>query len=199
VRDVLRTLRSEGFDVGLHGSYNSALADGMLARERSALEAAVGADVTTTRQHFLHWDIRATPHRQVRAGLRADSSIGFNRNLGYRAGTSLPFRFFDVEGEKRLDLLEVPLLVHDGALLRTDALELDVPLARDVIRQFVDTAAETHGLATLIFHPNNLEHEEYLDLFRYSLDYGVERGAWFASLRDVDEWWRAREERVLRP
>lgn len=197
VRDVVRTVRAEGFDVGLHGSYNSALAPGMLARERAMLEAALGEDVTTTRQHFLHWDIRTTPREQAHAGLRADSSLGFNRNLGYRAGTSLPFRFFDVEREEQLDLLELPLLVHDGGLLRTDALELDVALAREVIRQFVDTAAETNGVATLIFHPNNLERDDYLELFCFSLDYGLERGAWFASVRDVDEWWRAREARVL--
>ena len=198
VRDVVRTLRDEGFDVGLHGSYNSALAPGMLARERATLEAALDADVTTTRQHFLHWDVRTTPHEQAQAGLRADSSLGFNRNLGYRAGTSLPFRFYDVEREERLDLLELPLLVHDGALLRPDALELDVPLAREAIRQFIDTAAETNGVATLIFHPNNLERDDYLELFRFALDHGLERGAWFASVRDLDEWWRGREARVLR-
>lgn len=196
IGDVLRTLDGEGFDVGLHGSYNSALAPGLLAREKAALEAAAGFAVSTTRQHFVHWDVRTTPRLQAAAGFSADSTLGFNRNLGFRAGTSLPFRLFDLERDAELDLLEVPLLVHDGALLRPDALELDVELARETLRLFVDRVAEVGGVATLIFHPNNLERDDYLELFRTAIDYGVERGAWFASLRDVDRWWREREARL---
>src|SRR5581483_1647660 len=60
VADVVRSIDREGFEIGLHGSYNSALADGRLAREKAAIEAATGLHVTSTRQHFLHWDIRTT-------------------------------------------------------------------------------------------------------------------------------------------
>jgi hypothetical protein len=196
VADVVRTLHGEGFDVGLHGSYNSALAPGMLARERAALEAASGFDVTTTRQHFVHWDVRTTPRLQAEAGLRADSTLGFNRNLGYRAGTSLPFRHFDLDRGEPLDLVQVPFSVQDGALLRPDALELDVDLARRTIRRVVDTAAATGGVATFVFHPNNLERPDYLELFRATIDLGLGRGAWFASIRDLDRWWRGREARL---
>lgn len=197
VRDVIRALDDEGFDVGLHGSYNSALVPGLLAREKARLEAGAGVAVTTTRQHFVHWDVRVTPRLQAAAGLSADSSLGFNRNVGFRAGTSLPHRQFDLARGEALDLVQVPLIVHDGALLRPDALELDVGLARELLRRLVDTVAETGGVATLIFHPNNLEHDDYLDLFRFALDYGLERGAWFASVRDLDHWWRERAARVL--
>ena len=130
VADVIRTMDREGFDVGLHGSYNSALVDGLLASEKEALEHATGLTVTSTRQHFLHWDVRTTPRLQSDAGFSADSTIGFNRNIGLRTGTSLPFRWFDSARDSALDLVELPMLVHDGALLRADALELDVELAR---------------------------------------------------------------------
>ena len=52
------------------------------------------------------------------------------------------------------------------------------------------------GVATILFHPNSLERPEFLELFRDSIDYGLERGAWFASLRDLDAWWREREARL---
>ena len=117
IGDVMRTLRVEGFDVGLHGSYESARTPGVLERERATLEAAIGAPVETTRQHFLHWDVRWTPQLQEQAGLRADSSLGFNRTVGFRAGTSLPFRQFDVAADRALDVVEVPLAVQDAALL----------------------------------------------------------------------------------
>ena len=113
----MRTLADEGFDVGLHGSYRAGARPGALAAERDALEPRPASRSTTTRQHFLHWDVRWTPRFQEEAGFRVDSSLGFNRNAGYRAGTSLPFRQFDVATRTPLGLLEVPLVVQDGALL----------------------------------------------------------------------------------
>ncbi len=196
VRDVLRAVHHDGFDVGLHGSYNSALAPGRVAREKSALEAALGSEVTTTRQHFLHWDVRTTPRLQTEAGFRADSTLGFNRNLGFRAGTSLPHRVFDRERDTPLDLLELPLVIADAPLLREDGLELDVPHAKRALAQLVDVVAQLSGVATMVFHPNNLEDARHLELFEYALDYGLERGAWFASARQLDEWWREREQRL---
>ena len=195
IADVVRTLHGEGFDVGLHGSYNSALVPGLLAREKESLERQTGLQVTTTRQHFVHWDVRTTPRLQAAAGLAADSTLGFNRGLGYRAGTSLPFRQLDLEREEPLDLVEVPLILHDGALLRADALELDVSLARETIRHFLAAAAETAGVATMVFHPNNLERPEFLELYRFAIELGLELGGWFASVRDLDRWWRERERR----
>jgi hypothetical protein len=196
VKDVIRALHAEGFDVGLHGSYNSALVPGLLAREKASFEAATGLRATTTRQHFAHWAVRTTPGLQADAGFSADSTLGFNRDIGFRAGTSLPFRWFDAEREQSLDLLQVPLLAQDGALLRGDALALGAQLGGEVLREFIDRIAGVGGLVTLVFHPNNLEHADYLALFKAALDHGLERGAWFASLRDVDEWWRAREARL---
>jgi peptidoglycan/xylan/chitin deacetylase (PgdA/CDA1 family) len=196
VRDVVRTLQHEGFDVGLHGSYNSALVPGLLAGERRALEEAAGFPVSTTRQHFVHWDVRRTPRLQSEAGLSADSTLGFNRNLGFRTGTSLPHRLFDLDRGAPLDLVEVPLLVHDGALLRPDALELGRELGLATLTSFLDTVREVGGLATVIVHPNNLARDEYLALFEATIEYGLRHGAWFASVRDVDAWWREREARL---
>lgn len=196
IADVLRETAAAGFDVGLHGSYESALRPGLLEQERASLARSTGLEPTTTRQHFLHWDIRVTPRLQEEAGLTVDSSLGFNRSVGFRAGTSLPFRHFDLAANTRLDLLQIPFAVHDGALFRSDSLELDAGLGRETVRGLLDAIADNAGLATLIFHPNNLEHEEYVELLRFSIEYGRERGAWFGSLRDVERWWRDRDARL---
>ena len=80
-------------------------------------ESATGITPTTTRQHFLHWDIARTPQLQNAAGFTADATLGFNRTVGFRASTALPFRQFDVTADEALPLLEVPLVVEDSALL----------------------------------------------------------------------------------
>jgi peptidoglycan/xylan/chitin deacetylase (PgdA/CDA1 family) len=186
VAGVVRTLDREGFEVGLHGSYNSALVPGRLAAEKHALESATGLAATSTRQHFLHWDVRVTPELQREAGFSVDSTLGFNRNVGFRAGTTLPFLW---DG---LDLVQLPIAAHDGALLRADALELGVDLAGTTMRTLLDRIASVGGVATLVFHPNNLERDDYLELYRDTIAYGVERDAWFATVRELDAWLRAR-------
>jgi hypothetical protein len=194
VAEVVQTIDREGFEVGLHGSYNSALIKERQAHEKHALELATGLAVTSVRQHFLHWDARTTPRIQSRAGLSADSTLGFNRNIGLRAGTSLPFRWFDVQRDEALDLVELPMLVGDVALLRADALELGLELAWKTLEAVIDRIASVGGVATLVFHPNNLEESDHAELFRRTIGHGKERNAWFASVRDLDAWFRTREE-----
>lgn len=198
ISDVVRTLADEGFDVGLHGSYLAGVQPGALAAERDALEQATGVEASSTRQHFLHWDVRWTPRFQDEAGFRVDSSLGFNRNAGYRAGTSLPFRQYDVATESQLGLLEVPLVVQDGALLGDEiGLGLDATKACELSERFVATAAEFGGAVTFVFHPDKLSRPEWLRLYEWTLDHVVGQGAWVTSLRDLDAWWRGREARIL--
>ncbi len=193
----MRTLRAEGFDVGLHGSYESARTAGVLARERATLEAATQAPVETTRQHFLHWDIRWTPQLQEQAGLRADSSLGFNRTVGFRAGTSLPFRQFDVAAARALDVIEVPLAVQDAALLGPIATRPGTEGTHDVVEQLLGEVAGVGGLLTCVFHPDKLVRPEWHSLYEWVLDRAVDSGAWVTSAAGIDAWWRGREGALL--
>ncbi len=197
VAEIMRTLADEGFDIGLHGSYHAGLRPGALRRERDALEQATGLPIETTRQHLLHWDARWTPALQEAAGLRVDSSLGFNRNVGFRAGTSLPFRLFDVTEHKQLQLLEVPPVLQDVSLLGAWGLELTLDRARERVAEFVTTAEAAGTAVTLVFHPDKLAEPRWLGLYEWTLDHLLERRAWITSLRGLAEWWRLREERVL--
>jgi hypothetical protein len=161
------------------------------------LERATGLTIETTRQHLLHWDVRSTPALQEQAGFRVDSSLAFNRNVGFRAGTSLPFRLFDVAGGAQLQLLEVPPVLQDVSLLDAWGLGLELDRAREVVAEFVAIAAAAGTAITLVFHPDKLAQPRWLELYEWTLDEVVERGAWVTSLRGLEEWWRLREDRVL--
>jgi hypothetical protein len=197
IADLMRALDAEGHDVGLHGSYAAALEPGVLTAERAFLRNATGLEITTTRQHFLRWDVRYSADFQEAAGLRADSSLGFNRNVGFRAGTSLPFHPFDVDGGRRLELLEVPLVIQDTALLGRAALALDLDGARKLVGELIDAIAAVEGVATLLFHPDKLARPDWLALYEHALDHALDRGGWLTSLRTLQEWWSARETALL--
>jgi hypothetical protein len=196
VAAVIQSVAAEGFDVGLHGSYLSAGTAGLLQAEKEALEDAIGQAVKTIRQHYLNFDPRMTFRLQDTAGFSADSTLGFNRNAGFRSGTSLPFRMFDFESGSAFRVLEVPLIVQDGSLLKTDALELDLDLAKRVIRRLYGVVEAVGGVLTILFHPHVLLDPRYSEVYRFAIEYGREREAWITSLADVADWWDAREAQL---
>jgi peptidoglycan/xylan/chitin deacetylase (PgdA/CDA1 family) len=174
VRDVIRAIADDGFDVGLHGGYHTAGDASALTAEKDMLEIAAGREITTTRQHYLHWDVRRTPLLHERAGLRADSTLGFNRNVGFRAGTSLPFRLCDIEALLTLDVAEA------GAL----------------VERMLETVANVEGVATILVHPHVLMRKDVADLYRRAIQQAIGAGAWVTSLQEIDHWWRNREQRL---
>ncbi len=199
VSDVMRTLAEEGFDVGLHGSYYSATSAEMLAEQKMVIQRAVGVDVVTTRQHWLKWNAGVTPRSQSAAGLLADSSMGFNRNIGFRSGTGLPYLFFDAVSEEMIPILEVPLVIHEGALFGTNALEYDVDMARDVVGRMIDETAEHNSCLTMVVHPHSLVDGACEEFYSWFLGYCIEKRAWVTSLRGVYEWWKRRERMLGEP
>ena len=68
-------------------------------------------------QHFLHYDIRTTPAVHAEAGSKYDSTIGFNDNVGFRFGTCYPYHLYDLKAEKELPIMEISLIIQDGAML----------------------------------------------------------------------------------
>ena len=196
VASVIRAVAAEGFDVGLHGSYLSARSDGFLRDEKRALEDAAGQAVQTIRQHYLNFDPAITPRLQDAADFRADSTLGFNRNVGFRAGTSLPFRMFDFQAGSAFRILQVPLIIQEASLLETDALELDLELAQRVIRQLYAAVEAVGGAVTVLFHPHTLLDPRYQELYRFAIGYGLEREAWLTSLAETSDWWHSRETQL---
>jgi hypothetical protein len=192
VGDVMTELAQAGFDVGLHGSSASATDASLLSAQRDVLEEAAGAEVRTIRQHWLHWDARRTPEAQATAGFTADSTLGFNRNVGFRAGTSFPFFLSAPDPFRPLDVLEIPLVAEESALFAANALELDELLAREVVQTLVDRVATVGGVFTTLIHPHSLLEDRVRSLYTWLLDYALDRGAWVTSVAQVDSWWRRR-------
>jgi len=49
----------------------------MMKRQKEALETALGKDIFSVRQHFLHYDIRVTPRVQAEAGFKQKEAYFF--------------------------------------------------------------------------------------------------------------------------
>ncbi len=148
---LVATLLERGAEVGLHGSYRAADDPSRLAAERAALESLAGS-VPGQRFHYLRID----PHRNLRSlealGFRYDSSLGFADAIGFRAGIVQPFRPWDAEADRVLDLVEIPLAAMDATLGEPRYLGLSAEMAEGRLLALLDRAAEQGGGFALLWH-----------------------------------------------
>lgn len=110
---TLRRLKSAGFDIGLHGSYRSALDGGLLKKEKERLETALDINITKVRQHWLNYSERITPY--LHEGLfETDSTLGWNDRMGFRAGCASRYRPYDHVGQRPFTFFEIPQFLMDA-------------------------------------------------------------------------------------
>ncbi len=186
VAEMIREIDRRGWEIGLHPSWYSFDDLNEMKNQKAALEMTLGHDISSVRQHYLHHDIRVTPRIQAEAGLLYDSTLGFNDNIGFRFGTCYPWRLYDLQAEEELPILEVPLIIQDGAMLgQTKGLRLDGDTAFQYIIQITGAVEQVGGVLTLLWHPNAVMHYPWWSLYHRTLGYLRGKNAWFAPVAEI--------------
>lgn len=139
--------------VGLHPSYHSSERNG-IAFEKQKLEDICMFNVVESRQHYLRFSLPETPGLLMKSGIQVDYSMGFADSLGFRAGTSRPFSFFDLKKRKSTDLQFVPFSVMDVTL--RNYLGLTPAEAMDSIKTLIDEIKGSNGLFVSLWHNESL-------------------------------------------
>lgn len=178
--DLLRRLCARGHGIGLHGSYDSAFAPGLLAREAEMLrcvlaENGIPAQVTEGRQHYLRWQADGGWRAVEAAGLAVDSTLGYAEQAGFRCGTCHEFPVFDLRASRMLQVRERPLVAMDVTFL--SPLYRGNRTPREVVEEIgmlAATCRRYQGDFTLLWHNNGIGHAGTAGLFRGAL--GAARG-----------------------
>ncbi len=106
----------ERYACGIHPSYFMHEQPHRLHREMERLAWLSGRPVHRGRQHFLRLRLPDTYRMLLNAGIREDYSLGFSDRAGFRAGTAVPFPWYDLGREEQTPLLVYPLAVMDRTL-----------------------------------------------------------------------------------
>jgi len=217
VRDALRRLAARGFEVALHGSFESFASPERLRGERADLEAIVGQSVAGCRQHFLRLERPATWQAQAEAGLRYDASLGYHDADGYRAGFAFPFHPLYPSSppssssswspssssssswgpghrtSQEHPLLELPLAIYDGGLHEWGG--LDAEAAWERLRGYLERTEADGSMLGLLWHNTHfcdLDAPGYRGVYERALDWIRDHRGWGASARDIADWWTRR-------
>ena len=195
LRDLLSRLRAGGWEVGVHGNFDSYLDPEALRAQREKLERVLGGTVRGVRQHYLRLQVPETFRAQVDAGFAYDGTVGYRSTVGFRAGVAFPFRPFDPTAGRQLALLELPLTVMDGSLFWQ--LNLEPPEASARTLALLGAVRSVEGVAVLLWHQRVWYEKRYpgwRQVYGRAVGYLHEEGlAWVATAGQVADWWLARE------
>jgi hypothetical protein len=169
--DVIHRLDSGGWEVGLHGSYESYREPQRLRAEKGELEAVLGEEVLGGRQHYLNLEVPETWERQADVGLRYDASLGSAETYGFDHGYA-PFRPFDDE------FVVFPLTVMELSLPNVERRPNGAWRACEGL---LEEARENGAVMTVLWHPRFFyegDFPNYEALYRRLVERALELGAW---------------------
>ncbi len=147
VREVIRGLDGNGWEIGLHGSYQSYSNEQLLLHEKKLIEEITGHEVQGIRQHYLNvnentWNI------QKKVGFKYDSSLGYTRDIGFKDGIITPFQPMGDE------FLVFPLSIMDSCFMQ----DPDRDRKLSIIMEQVE---KSNGVLVINWHSNNFNDFEY--------------------------------------
>ena len=105
-----------GYKIGIHPSYDTWKNTELLEIEKQKLEEYLDTDIRISRQHYLHFSFQKSIEILEKAGIVQDSTIGFNKRIGFRAGTGEQFFLYDFNKDESSKVKEAPLIFMDSSL-----------------------------------------------------------------------------------
>jgi peptidoglycan/xylan/chitin deacetylase (PgdA/CDA1 family) len=198
VADMIYSIDRRGWEIGLHPSWYSFNDADEVKRQKERIEKVLDHEIVSVRQHRLHYDIRITPQVHAEAGFRYDSTLGFNDNVGFRFGTCYPWYLYNLKEERPLPIMEIPLIIQDGALLNQNkGMRLDIETAYHYMIQIAEAVEKVGGILNLLWHPNYIIKEDWWNLYIRILKYLKQKNVWFASVKDIGDWWKKSSNKSL--
>lgn len=195
LRPRIRELAEEGWEVGVHGSFDSFDRADRLAEERERLSTVVGDDVVGVRQHYLRFRAPDTWAFQQAAGFQYDATLGLRDRLGFRAGLAAPFEPYDWQNEREFTLLELPLSVMDGVLFWRH--KLSPEQANETTNQQIEAVKLNGGHWVGLWHHNARDLKRrpgwwtvYRDL---AAKVAADDACFVTTMAEIHNWWRARQ------
>jgi hypothetical protein len=150
--DLLRCLADDGWEFGLHPPIRAKDNIDEFIWGKEVLETRLNRSIHGLRHHYWALDWRR-PHltfrKHLSAGFHYDSSIIWRDDAGFRAGTCLPYRPFDPERGRALDIYELPTAVMDGHVISDGG---DVNAAVRRVQRIAESVREVGGMLILDWH-----------------------------------------------
>ncbi len=101
-------------EVGIHPSYASNSNIETLTKEIKRLQEITHRNTSKSRQHFLKLNLPNTYRNLIDNDIKADYTMGYAEQAGFRASICSPFYFYDLDVETETKLLILPFTTMEA-------------------------------------------------------------------------------------
>ena len=152
-RKLIKTLARD-HNVGIHPGYDTWKDEYLLNQEINRLSEIISRPVIHSRQHYLRFSIPDTYKKLVENGIRQEYSMGYADAPGFRAGTSMPFAWFDMSKNKVTELIIHPFCAMDVTFSRYQKASLNETLS--MLKELMVQIQQTNGIFHMLWHNETL-------------------------------------------
>ncbi len=144
--------------IGIHPSFASNDNEDFLKNELAILEKISTSKITSSRQHYIRFEMPTTFRKLISQGLQKDYSMGYGCVNGFRASTSNSFFWFDLEKNESTTLQLFPFCFMEANSFyeqKQNAAETETELD-----YYLDICKKVNGNLITIWHNFSIGNEE---------------------------------------
>jgi peptidoglycan/xylan/chitin deacetylase (PgdA/CDA1 family) len=173
ITEIMQKLHQGGWEIGLHGSYESYNNLQRLKKEKEKIEQIIDTDVIGGRQHYLNLAEPETWEYHRKIGLKYDSSLGSSQYCGFEHGYK-PNKPFDDQ------FVVFPLTIMELAIFRGRSFDQAWERSLELLTE----AKQNNAIMTILWHPRYFSEEDfpgYKKLYAKIIEEAKQMGGWVGN------------------
>lgn len=196
LQEEINYIINEDYEIGLHTGYYSFDKQDEINREKKKIESIIGEKISGVRNHVLRFKIPDSWELLAKAGFEYDTSYGYYDMIGFRNGMCHPFQPFNLNKNKKIEILEIPLNIQDMTFLMH--MKTDVSDSWRHIKNLIDITEKFNGILTILWHNwtfslptsyGGIFKKEWTILYEKILDYSSKKNAWLTTAKDIYDYY----------
>jgi hypothetical protein len=142
------------YTIGLHPSWQSGDEKSLLKKEKEQLELMSEKNITSSRQHYIRFNLPGGYRNLLEAGFTDDYSMGYGSINGFRASVASSFNWFDLEKNEGTGLRIHPFCYMEANSYYEQKLNVDK--AFEELMHYFTICKEVNGTLITIWHNHML-------------------------------------------
>ena len=141
---------SDRYTIGIHPSWQSGDDPEKLKLEILRLGHIGGRQITSSRQHYIRFELPKTYRQLIDLGIESDFSMGYGSINGFRASVASKFFWYDLEKEVATNLVVYPFCFMEANSFYEQ--KLSAEQAFEELKRYFDIVRSVNGTLITIWH-----------------------------------------------
>lgn len=162
---------AEKYTIGVHPSWASGDHQTLLPKEKSWLQKITEQTITSSRQHYIRFELPATYRRLIAIGIADEYSMGYGTVNGFRASIASPYYWYDLKAENK-----TPLRIHPFCFMDANAYYEEKKSAADALQDmqtYYESIRAVNGTMITIWHNSFLGIDEVHEGWREAYEHFI--------------------------